>query len=118
MCGVSNRRRTPLDRSLRPPAQPVSHTRASVNRRSHALLSRLHAAPRWFVPAATVALVLVGMFSPVVIGGLCLLLVTAFLLWLAYLAWPRLSRGARLSRLLIAGLVGGVAIARMTGAGV
>lgn len=115
---MSNRRRTPAARVNRVPAGAHSRssaTRTQVNRRSYGLLSRLHAMPRWIVPAFTVALVLAGMFSPPVIGGLCLLVVAAFLLWLAYLAWPELPRSGRFSRLLIIGIVAGVAIARMTG---
>ncbi|MDP9443347.1 MAG: hypothetical protein M3P83_02930 [Actinomycetota bacterium] len=116
---MSNRRRTPADRVNRVPASLArsrpSATRAQVSRRSHGLLARLHAMPRWVVPAATVALVLAGMFSPPPVGGVCLLAVAAFLLWLAYLAWPQLSAGGRFSRLLVVALVAAVGVARMTG---
>ncbi|MGH3354958.1 MAG: DUF6703 family protein [Nocardioidaceae bacterium] len=87
-----------------------------MNRRSYALLARLHRMPRWVVPAATVLLVLAGLYAGPVLGGLCLLLVAVFLLWLAYLAWPQLGRGARLVRLLMLAIVTGVAVTRILGA--
>jgi hypothetical protein len=83
--------------------------------RSYAALKRLHAMPGWTVPVATVVLVFVGLFAGPVIGGLCLLAVAAFLRWLAYLAWPELSRGGRTSRALVLGLVTGAAVARLLG---
>lgn len=68
------------------------------------------------VPVATVLLTLGGMFLPPLLGGLCLLLVAAFLGWLGSLAWPRLSAGARAGRVVIVLVVAAVAVARMTGA--
>lgn len=79
------------------------------------MLTRLHAMPRWTVPLATVVLVFVGLFTGPVLGGLCLLVVAAFLGWLAYLAWPHLSRGGRIGRSLVLGILTGVALARMFG---
>lgn len=79
------------------------------------MLTRLHAMPRWTVPLATVVLVFVGLFTGPVLGGLCLLVVAAFLGWLAYLAWPQLSRGGRIGRSLVLGILTGVALARMSG---
>lgn len=129
--GVSNRRRTGADRS-HPRANSGAHPRSAaqrgrrpqsrpfggrprVHRRSYAVLTRLHAMPRWTVPLATVVLVFVGLFTGPVLGGLCLLVVAAFLGWLAYLAWPQLSRGGRIGRSLVLGILTGVALARMFG---
>ncbi len=120
---MSNRRRTPTDRTRshtgaqqphRPRSRPFGG-RARGGRRSYAVLTRLHAMPRWTVPVATVVLVFVGLFAGPVVGGLCLLAVAAFLGWLAYLAWPQLSRGARVARALVLGMVTGVALARLLG---
>lgn len=83
--------------------------------RSYAVLSWLTAQPKLLVPVATVALVLGGLFLPRAIGALCLLVVAAFLGWLGYLSWSRLSAPARLWRVLVVGLISGVAIARFTG---
>jgi hypothetical protein len=83
--------------------------------RSYAALKRLHAMPRWTVPLATVVLVFVGLSAGPVIGGLCLLAIAAFLGWLAYLAWPEMSRGSRTVRALLLGMVTGAALARMFG---
>jgi hypothetical protein len=120
---VSNRRRTAADKSRpreahhsphRPPSRPFGgRTRGGA--RSYAVLKRLHAMPRWTVPVATVVLVFVGLFAGPVIGGLCLLTVASFLGWLAYLAWPELSRGGRTARALVLGMVTGAAVARLLG---
>jgi hypothetical protein len=80
------------------------------------MLKRLHAMPRWTIPLATVVLVFVGVFAGAVIGGLCLLVLAAFLGWLAYLAWPQLKRRDRLIRLLVLGMLTGVAVAQLSGA--
>jgi hypothetical protein len=75
----------------------------------------MHAMPRWTVPLATVVLVFVGLYAGPVLGGLCLLTVAAFLGWLAYLAWPQMSRGARVVRALVLGVLAGIALARLLG---
>jgi hypothetical protein len=80
------------------------------------VLKRLHAMPRWTIPLATVVLVFVGVFAGAVIGGLCLLVLAAFLGWLAYLSWPQLKTRDRLIRLLVLGLLTGAALAQFTGA--
>jgi len=119
---VSNRRRTAADKAQ--PHQSHHHDRAQARPfggrprggvRSYAALKRLHAMPRWTVPLATVVLVFVGLSAGPVIGFLCLLAIAAFLGWLAYLAWPEMSRGSRTVRALLLGLVTGAALARMFG---
>lgn len=120
---MSNRRRTPADRSHphggshHPPttqSRPFGGS-ARVNQRSYAALTRLHALPRWTVPVATVVLVFVGLYAGPILGGLCLLMVAAFLGWLAYLAWPKLGGAGRLGRCLVLGLLAGFALTRLTG---
>jgi hypothetical protein len=120
---VSNRRRTSADRARSYTATHPSTRRRSRpfggrsrgGPRSYAVLKRLHAMPRWTIPLATVVLVFVGLAAGPVIGGLCLLAIAAFLGWLAFLAWPQLGRGARLLRLLVLGMLTGVALARLFG---
>jgi hypothetical protein len=119
---VSNRRRTSADRSHPHGAhhQPTARSRpfggrARVQQRSYAALTRLHAMPRWTVPVATVVLVFVGLYAGPVLGGICLLVVAAFLGWLAYLAWPQMGGGGRVSRCLVLGVLAGFAVARLTG---
>jgi hypothetical protein len=120
---VSNRRRTPADRShphggshhpQTAPSRPFGG-RGRVHERSYAALTRLHAMPRWTVPVATVVLVFVGLYAGPVLGGICLLVVAAFLGWLAYLAWPKLGSSGRVGRCLVLGLLVGFALARLTG---
>lgn len=86
-----------------------------MHERSYAALTRLHAMPRWTVPVATVVLVFVGLSAGPVLGGICLLVVAAFLGWLAYLAWPKLGSSGRVARCLVLGLLVGFALARLTG---
>lgn len=119
---VSNRRRSASGSQNRaaaggPPgvrSRPFGG-RVRGGRRSYAVLKRLHAMPRWAVPLATAVLVFVGLYAGPTIGGLCLLAVAGFLGWLAYLGWPQLSGGARVLRMLVLGVLGGVALARLSG---
>jgi hypothetical protein len=120
---VSNRRRTAADRarsytahhpSTRGRSRPFGG-RARGGARSHAVLKRLHAMPRWTIPLATIVLVFVGVYAGAVIGSLCLLALAAFLGWLAYLAWPQLKTRDRLLRSLVLGLLIGAAMARLFG---
>jgi hypothetical protein len=120
---VSNRRRTATERarsytahhpSTRGRSRPFGgRPRGGV--RSYEMLKRLHAMPRWTIPLAAIVLVFVGMYAGAVIGGLCLLVLAAFLGWLAYLAWPQLKRRDRLLRALVLGLLTGAAVARLFG---
>jgi hypothetical protein len=67
------------------------------------------------VPLLTVILTMGGMFLPPVPGGLCLLVVALFLGWLAWMSWSTLSRAGRFIRVLIIGVVVGIALARIAG---
>lgn len=83
--------------------------------RGYRLLAWLHRQPKWLVPVLTVLLTLGGLFLPSVWGGACLLVVAAFLGWLASLAWPRLGVAARMVRVAVITLVVAVAAARIAG---
>ena len=84
-----------------------SPLRRSVERRSTGPLTWLATRPRWL------PLLLGGLFAPPVIGAGCLLVLLLALLWLTYLAWPRLAASGRLTRLLIVILVGYVLVQRL-----
>jgi hypothetical protein len=120
---VSNRRRATTARShprpaveaRQPPRARPFGGRARARRRSHDVLTRLHAMPRWVVPGATVVLVLVGMTASTVVGVLSLVALAAFMGWLAYLAWPELTAGGRTVRGAVLCLVVATALARATG---
>jgi hypothetical protein len=83
--------------------------------RSQVLLARLHALPRLTVPAAVLVLTVAGLMAPPPIGVPCLVVLAAFLGWLASQAWPRLDTSGRLLRALVVGLLVGAALARATG---
>ncbi len=61
------------------------------------------------------ALMLVGMFSPLWLALPALVLVTGFLSWLAVLSWPVLEAFGKLLRGLLVSLVAGAAIGRALG---
>jgi hypothetical protein len=84
--------------------------------RSELVLARLHALPRLTVPAIVLVLTVAGLLAPPPIGVPCLVILAAFLGWLAWLAWPKLDPTGRLLRALVVGMLVGAAIARGTGA--
>lgn len=100
-----------------PHGRAPSRTRFEVASRSRRLLGWLHRQPAWLVPLCAVALAMLGMVLPPPWGGLCLLAIAAFLVWLAYLGWPRFSAGGRAVRVLVAGAVAGLAVSRIIGYG-
>jgi Family of unknown function (DUF6703) len=90
-----------------------SPLRRAVERRSTGLLTWLATRPRWVPLVLVLALLLAGLFAPPVIGAVCLLVLVLALLWLTYLAWPKLDTGGRLIRLLVVVLVGYVLVQRL-----
>ncbi|HET7326539.1 MAG TPA: DUF6703 family protein [Nocardioidaceae bacterium] len=87
----------------------------SARPRSYPLLAWLHRQPRWLLPVATVLLALGGLYLPRIVGGICLLLAAALLGLLTSLAWPAISMGTRVIRVVITLLAAAAAVARMTG---
>jgi hypothetical protein len=77
------------------------------------LLTWLATRPRWAPFVLVLALLLGGLFAPPVVGAACLVLLLFGLLWLTYLAWPRLEASGRLVRLLVVVLVGYVLVQRL-----
>ncbi|GGL11062.1 hypothetical protein Sme01_15490 [Sphaerisporangium melleum] len=101
----------PLSRDRRPPApgRPLppgerfltpgaTGTRRAIEHRSAVPLVFLYGLPRWILPVALVILLLVGLAVPDWRGGVAVLPVLFFVVWLAYLSWPSLGNGARLLR--------------------
>ena len=83
----------------------TSPLRRVVERRSAAPLAWLVTRPRWIPFLAVLVLLLGGLFAPPAVGVVLLVVVLLLLAWLSYLAWPRLSRGARLAGLAVLALV-------------
>jgi hypothetical protein len=75
-------------------------------------MSRL---PTWVIPAAIVALMLVGLLAPLPFAVPALLVVAAFIGWLGYLSWPVLTPQGRLLRALVVAIVAGAIAARGAG---
>lgn len=88
----------------------------STPSRSQAVLECLAHLPRLAVPAVILALTLAGLAAPAVIGVPCLLVIVAFLSWLAMLAWSALTPGGRALRTLTIGLLVAAAVARTVSA--
>jgi hypothetical protein len=76
----------------------ASDARRSLERSSARPLVLLHQLPVWVVPLVLTALLVAGLAVPGPAGAVALVLVAAFLGWLAAVSWPRLSPGARLLR--------------------
>jgi hypothetical protein len=79
--------------------------RDAVERRSILPLTYLNSLPRAVPFAAMMALLLVGLLVPGVLGFLALVVVAGFLIWLVYIGWPHLTRDSRVLRLLAVVLV-------------
>jgi len=87
----------------------ASQARSSLERSSARALVVLHQLPVWLVPIVLAGLLVTGLAVPGWPGALALILVAAFLGWLAALSWPRLGPGTRLLR--VAAIVGLLVIA-------
>jgi hypothetical protein len=89
-------RSLPKGNSLYTPG--ASDTRRSLEHSSARPLVLLHQLPVWLIPVALTALLVTGLAVPGWIGAAALVLVAAFLVWLAAVSWPRLAPGPRLLR--------------------
>jgi len=90
-----------------------SPLRRAIERRSTGPLTWLATRPRWVPLVLVLALLLAGLLAPPAIGAVCLLALALVLLWLTYLAWPKLEMGGRLVRLLVVVVVGYVLVQRL-----
>jgi hypothetical protein len=75
-------------------------------------MSRL---PRLLVPGVVLLLTVAGLAAPAWVGAVCLVLVAAFLGWLAALSWPVLDPRGRTLRVLTIGLLVAAAVGRLYG---
>lgn len=98
--------------------KPTSPARARLEQASMPVLSRMHALPRWIMVVLPAIVLLSGLVltgSWAWLGGVCLLLVSAFLGWLLALSWPALNPGSRMIRGLTVLAVFGLAYFKFTG---
>jgi uncharacterized protein DUF6703 len=95
--GVSRARPLPPGDSLYTPG--ASDARRRVEQSSARPLVWLHQQPVWLPPLVVALLLVVGLAVPGWLGAAAMVLVAAFLGWLAALSWPRLTQGGRLLRL-------------------
>jgi hypothetical protein len=87
--------------------------RSRVEHASFPWLERLGAVPRPVALGVLVVLLALGVLAPRPWGGLCFLLVAAFVGWLLYLTWQRLSMPERLMRTAVLVLALAVAVVRI-----
>jgi Family of unknown function (DUF6703) len=90
-----------------------SPLRRAVERRTVGGLTWLATRPRWVPFVLVLALLLGGLFTPPAVGAALLAVLLLALLWLTYLAWPRLESTGRFTRLLVLVLVLYVLVQRL-----
>ena len=89
--------------------------RERVSDRSRAALLRLSSLPALAVPVVVLVLMLVGLTAPLFLAMPALLVILAFVCWLAYLSWPVLETGARVLRGVLIGAVLIALLGRISG---
>ena len=99
----------PLPRGTSLYTPGASDARRTLERSSARPLVVLHQLPVWVVPLLLTALLIAGLSVPGLIGAVALVLVAAFLGWLAAVSWPRLTPSGRLLR--VAAIAGVLVIA-------
>ena len=87
-----------------PTSRPVT-LRARIETASRPVLARLHGLPRLLIPLCTLLLVVVGAFAPTPVAVLAFTVLFLFIAWIAYLSWPAVPVGGRLSRLAMLALI-------------
>ena len=87
--------------------------RSRIEHASYPVMERFNSLPRAVVLGAFALLLAVGIFAPTPWGGLAFLLVSAFIGWLLFLTWPRLTLPERLLRLAVLALTLAVTIVRL-----
>jgi len=88
----------------------ASATRQAVERSSARPLMFLAQLPWWLPLLAVLALMIAGVAVRGWIGALALVLVAAFLAWLAFMSWPRLNNRGRLLRIAAVACMLGLAV--------
>jgi hypothetical protein len=92
---------------------PPPSTRARIERASMPLLTKLHSLPRALVPLGTLVLVAVAAFAPQPVATIALMVVLAFVGWIAHLSWPVVTTSGRLLRICMLVLLVGLGVARL-----
>jgi len=104
--------------SPQPRQQAASGFRPTLERLSAPWLVTLHRLPRWLVPVILAVFLFIGLISSgpwIWVGALMLGIITLFVAWLSALAWPVLTPGSRLARVLIVVALGGVTVLKAMG---
>jgi len=91
--------------------------RSRVEHASYPWVQRLNTVPRPAALAVLVVLLAVGVLAPRPWGGIAFLLVAAFIGWLLFLTWQRLTLPERLMRTAVLVLTLAVAVVRIVPAG-
>jgi len=97
--------------------QRTSDARTRFEDLSRGPLQTLNRVPKALVVIGLAAFLVGGLLLPPAIGGVLLVVLGLFLLWLVALSWPILPTGSRVMRVLTVALVLGAAILRLTGRG-
>lgn len=92
-----------------------SPLRRNVEKRSAVPLTWLATRPRWLPFLIVLALLLGGLLAPAPIAAVLLVVLAVLLVWLTYLAWPKLDPTGRFTRLLVLALVAYVLVQRLVG---
>lgn len=87
--------------------------RSRVEHASAPLVERMNAVPRAVGLVILVGLLAVGMFAPSPWSGIAFLIVSAFIGWLLFLTWERLTRPERLMRMAVLALALAVTIVEL-----
>ena len=92
---------------------PDDRNPTPLERFSAPLLLQLSRVPRWLLLVVVLGLTVAGLVLENALGGVLLLVLAAFLAWLATLGWPSLSPVGRLLRLVVVGIVVYVAFSKL-----
>ena len=88
------------------------HTPSALERISAPWLVRLSLVPRWLFLIVLGGVLFAGLYLDNAVGGVLLLVLAAFLAWLASLGWSRVTPIGRVLRLLTVGLLVYVAVSK------
>lgn len=91
--------------------------RSRLEHASAPWVERLNAVPRPAALGVLIVLLAVGVFAPRPWGGIAFLVVSAFVGWLLFLTWQRLTLPERLMRIAVLVLAVAVAVVRIVPAG-
>ncbi len=84
---------------------PPSAMRMQIEDASRPLLVWLTKLPKMVIPLATVVVLAIGVLAPLPVGVPALAVVTVWMAWLGYLAWPAVTPGGRALRLATVGIL-------------